>query len=54
MGVLEYTATIPAGKGARPQVSGLSYKIENGEIKDVLVNGETLLKRFTHSQPITT
>ncbi|MCD6159180.1 MAG: 5'-nucleotidase C-terminal domain-containing protein [Kosmotoga sp.] len=42
MDVLEYTATIPAGKGARPQVSGLSYKIENGEIKDVLVNGETL------------
>ncbi|AKI97303.1 bifunctional UDP-sugar hydrolase/5'-nucleotidase [Kosmotoga pacifica] len=42
MKVLEYTATIPAGKGARPQVSGLSYKIENGEIRDVLINGEPL------------
>ncbi|ACR79611.1 MULTISPECIES: bifunctional UDP-sugar hydrolase/5'-nucleotidase [Kosmotoga] len=42
MEVLKYTTTIPAGKGARPQVANLSYKIENGEVKDVMIKGEPI------------
>jgi 5'-nucleotidase/UDP-sugar diphosphatase len=43
MKVLEFTATIAAGQGAMPQVSGVSYTIENGTVKDVLVNGEPIV-----------
>ena len=43
MKVLEFTATISAGQGAMPQVSGVSYTIENGTVKDVLVNGEPIV-----------
>ncbi|WP_367355945.1 5'-nucleotidase C-terminal domain-containing protein [Mesotoga sp.] len=37
--LLQYTATREAGQGAMPQVSGVTYVIENGEAKDILVNG---------------
>ncbi len=42
MKVLEYTATIPAGKGAWPQISGMTVKIENGKVVDVKINGKPL------------
>jgi 5'-nucleotidase/UDP-sugar diphosphatase len=37
--LLEYTATREPGQGAMAQVSGVTYVIENGEAKDILVNG---------------
>ena len=39
MKVLEFTATISAGQGANPQVGGLTYTIDSGAIRDVMVNG---------------
>lgn len=39
MKVLEFTATISAGQGASPQVGGLTYTIDSGAIRDVMVNG---------------
>lgn len=42
--MLDYTATIPDGKGARPQVSGVTYTINKTTQKaeDILINGEPL------------
>lgn len=42
MKVLEYAATIPEGKGAFLQVSGLTWKSKDGKVVEVLVNGEPL------------
>lgn len=41
--VLEYTTTIAAGQGANPQVGGLTYTIDKGEVKNVMVNGQPLV-----------
>ena len=40
--ILEYTATISEGKGAWPQVSGITYKSKDGKVYDVMVNGKPL------------
>ena len=42
MKVLEYAATVPEGKGAFLQVSGLTWKSKDGRVVEVLVNGEPL------------
>ena len=42
MKVLEYTATIQPGKGAWPQISGMTVKIKDGKVVDVKVNGKPL------------
>ncbi len=40
--IFEYTATIPAGKGAWPQISGMTVKIEGGKVVDVRMNGKPI------------
>ena len=42
MKVLEYAATIPDGKGAHLQTSGLTWVNDNGKPVDVKVNGEPI------------
>ncbi|PLV60395.1 bifunctional UDP-sugar hydrolase/5'-nucleotidase [Thermotoga sp. KOL6] len=42
MKVLEYAATVPEGKGAFLQVSGLTWRSKDGKVVEVLVNGEPL------------
>ncbi len=42
MEILNYTATIQPGKGAWPQISGMTVKIKDGKVVDVKVNGEPL------------
>jgi 5'-nucleotidase/UDP-sugar diphosphatase len=40
--IIDYVVSIQPGKGAYPQISGLTFTYENGEVKDVMVNGEVL------------
>jgi 5'-nucleotidase/UDP-sugar diphosphatase len=42
MDILEYTATVSAGQGAWPQVSGITYTIEGETVSDVMINGEPI------------
>jgi len=42
MEIIDYVVSIQPGKGAYPQISGLTFTYENGEVKDVMVNGEVL------------
>ena len=42
MKVLEYAATIQPGKGAWPQISGMTVKVKNGKVVDVKINGKPL------------
>ncbi len=42
MDILEYTATVSAGQGAWPQVSGMTYTIEGETVNDVMINGEPI------------
>ncbi len=42
MKILEYTATIQPGKGAWPQISGMTVKIKDGKVVDVKINGKPL------------
>ncbi|AJG40908.1 UDP-sugar hydrolase [Thermotoga sp. RQ7] len=48
MKVLEYAATIPEGKGAFLQVSGLTWRSKDGKVVEVLVNGEPLDLKKTY------
>ncbi len=48
MKVLEYTATIQPGKGAWPQISGMTVKIKDGRVVEVKVNGEPLDPKKTY------
>jgi 5'-nucleotidase/UDP-sugar diphosphatase len=42
--MLDFTATVADGKGARPQVSGITYTINRADQKaeNILINGEPL------------
>jgi 5'-nucleotidase/UDP-sugar diphosphatase len=42
MEVLNYAATIQPGKGAWPQISGMTVKVKDGKVVDVKINGEPL------------
>lgn len=42
MDILEYTATVSAGQGAWPQVSGITYTIEGDKVSDVMINDEPI------------
>ena len=42
MDLIDYIISIEAGKGAYPHLAGLTFTYENGEVKEVLVNGEAL------------
>ena len=42
MKILEYAATLQPGKGAWPQVSGMTVKVKDGKVVCVKINGEPL------------
>src|SRR6056297_2118336 len=42
MNLLEYAVSVSPGEGAYPQFAGVRFVYENGEIKDVKVNGEAI------------
>ena len=42
MQLIDFMVTIPAGAGAYPQLSGLTFTYENGQVKDVTVNGKAI------------
>lgn len=42
MELIDFMVTIPAGAGAYPQLSGLTFTYENGQVKDVKVNGKSI------------
>ncbi len=49
MDLLKYAATVPDGKGAHLQTSGLTWVNDNGVPKDVMVNGKPIDLNATYS-----
>lgn len=43
MELLKFAVTVPAGNGAMMHASGMTFVYENGEIKDVMVDGQPML-----------
>jgi 5'-nucleotidase/UDP-sugar diphosphatase len=42
MDLIDYIITIEPGAGAYPHLAGLTFTNDNGEVKDVMVNGKPL------------
>ncbi len=40
--IFEYTATLPPGKGAWPQISGMTVKVKGGKVVEIKVHGKPL------------
>ena len=40
--IFEYTATLPPSKGAWPQISGMTVKVEGGKVVEIKVHGKPL------------